>query len=202
MICMKKRVTIKTKINRLVSVGKPTPNKPSPRKEIVEAASAILAKPENKKFIKYINRISITRCVPKSGFRVTGRVVTKPDGTIIYKIIDDGEQSIEYYKSCIVHELAHVQWPVLYKWHNEAQAKFIEIAESCGPVNEYGRKNEQKWRSHTSRGTPQVSHWANELHSAAAELYYHPEGRHDWLGTQENIDKLLAAYRELHGLHE
>lgn len=199
---MTKRITIKTKINRLVSVGKATPNKPAPRKEIVEACGVILAKPENKKYVKYIDRISITRCVPKTGFRVTGRVATKDNGNIIYKIIDDGDQSIEYYKSCIVHEMAHVQWPILYKWHNEAQAKFIKVAEACGPVNRYGEGREENWRDSGSRGMigTGVSHWANEMHSAAAELHYHPEGRNDWVGTEANRQRLVEAYRELHGL--
>jgi len=198
---MSKRITIKTKINRLVSVGKATPNKPAPRREIVEATGQILAKPENKKFIKYIDRISITRCVPKTGFRTTGKVAHKPNGNIIYKIIDDGENSIEYYKSCVIHEMAHIQWPTLYKWHQEAQALFIKIAEECGPVNNYGQQRESRWRRNSSVGSPRhISHWANEMHSAAAELHYFPNGRNDWVGTQENRDRLLTAYRELHNL--
>lgn len=201
MYVMAKRITTAKKLDRLIHVGKATPRKPAPRKAIVEATGQILARPENKKYIKHIAYISIVRCVDKVGFRITGRVTTKPDGRKYYKIIDDGEHSIEFYKSCVVHELAHIQWPVLHKYHNEAFSKFVKIADSLSAVNDYGKRRENMWRIYTTKGMPHgISHWANEMHSAAAELVYYPNGRHDWLGTSENRNKLIEAYKELHGI--
>lgn len=196
-----KRKSIKKQLKSLIHVGKSTPNKPAPRKAIVEACGTILAKPEFKKVVKHIDYISIVRCVEKSGFRVTGRVVTKPDGKKYYKIIDDGEQSLEYYKGCIVHELSHIHWPVLFKYQSEALAKFIEVADSCGPINGYSKDHESKWRKCWSKGMPAgISHWSNELHSIASEMIYYPLGRSDSVGTDANRERVLTAYRELHGL--
>jgi hypothetical protein len=197
---MAKRKSIKKQIKSKLYVAKATEGgwrngpKPAVREAVVSEVQAVLVQPQFKKLQKHIERISITKTVKKAGRVTTGRVVDgkkKP----VYKIYDHDWFTPKYYRSVAVHELAHIHWGVKQKWDNEAWTKFNTIVNELRPVNDYLERNETKWRADKRFQT--ANQYCNEMHSAAAELYYEAQhSGHRWqLG--EDSDRLLAAYREL-----
>jgi hypothetical protein len=195
---MKKRVSTKKKINRKLYVAKATLSKQAPRKELVDEVQAVLLRPQFRKLQKHIERISITTGGNLTSRRVTtGRIVTKPDGKKVYKIYDYTSFTTGYYRAVAVHELAHIHWGVKAKWDVEAFTKFNEIVDKLRPVNEYLERNEAKWRADKRFNANQ---YCNEMHSAAAELYYEAENSGHKFQFIADQRRLLAAYRELHGL--
>lgn len=197
-----KRKSIKKQIKSKLYVAKATEGgwsrsaKPAVRQSVVDEVQAILVKPQFKKLQKHIERISITKSVKRSGRVTTGKIVhtgKKP----VYKIIDHDGFPPEYYRSVAVHELAHVSWAVCQKWHNAAWTAFNAKVEILRPVNDYLERNEAKWRADKRFESNQ---YCNEMHSAAAELYYEAATTgHRWQ-FEEDQARLLDAYRELHGL--
>lgn len=195
---MAKRVSTKKKINRKLYVAKATLYKRAPRKALVDELQAVLLRPQFKKVIKHIDRISVVTGGNTSSKRVTtGRVVNK-DGKKFYKIYDYSSLNIEYYRAVAVHELAHVDWGVKQKWHHEAWTKFNTIVNELRPINEYLERNEAKWRADKRFLTS--NQYCNEMHSAAAELYYEAENSGHRFQYPEDQKKLLAAFKELHSL--
>jgi hypothetical protein len=201
-----KRKTIKKQIKSKLYVANATDGgwsrapKPAVRPAVVEAVQGVLVKPQFKKLQKHITRISITKSIQKSGRVNTGAVVTDPvKKTKLFKIIDHEWFPVDYYKSVAVHELAHIDWGVKQKWHNEAWARFNAAVNNLRPVNDYLERNEKKWRADIRYTSNQ---YCNEMHSAAAELHYEARNSgHTWQFPNDQVT-LLRAYRELHGLAE
>jgi hypothetical protein len=199
-----KRKSVKKQIKSKLYVAKATEGgwsrraKPAVRQSVVDEVQAILLQPQFKKLQKHIERISITKSVKSSGRVTTGRVIhtgKKP----VYKIFDHDGFPPSYYRSVAVHELAHVSWAVMQKWHNAAWTKFNAQVILLRPVNNYLERNEDKWRADKRFDFNQ---YCNEMHSAAAELHYEASTTgHVWQ-YPEDQERLLAAYRELHGLVE
>jgi len=193
-----KRKSIKKQIKSKLYVAKATgAGKPAVRKAVVDEVQQVLLKPQFKKLQKHIERISITKTIKRSGRVTTGRIIHSKSKKPVYKIFDhDGFPPI-YYRSVAVHELAHVSWAVMQKWHNAAWTKFNAQVILLRPVNNYLERNEHKWRADKRFESNQ---YCNELHSAAAELHYEAStSGHIWQ-YPEDQKRLLAAYRELHGL--
>lgn len=197
-----KRKSIKKQIKSKLYVAKATEGgysrgpKPAVRQSVVDEVQAILLQPQFKKLQKHIERISITKSVKKSGRVTTGKIV-HTDKKPVYKIVDHDGFPPEYYRNVAVHELAHVSWYVAQKWHNGAWTRFNEVVDTLRPVNDYLERNESKWRADVRFTSNQ---YCNEMHSAAAELYYEAANSgHEWQ-FEEDQARLLAAYRELHGL--
>lgn len=200
-----KRKSIKKQIKSKLYVAKATEGgwsrkaKPAVRKIVVDEVQAVLVQPQFKKLQKHIERISITKSVKNYGRIVTGKVThenkaKKP----IFKIIDHDGFTASYYRSVAVHELAHIDWGVKQKWHNEAWNKFNAIVNKLRPVNDYLERNERKWKKDIRFDV--ANQYCNEMHSAAAELVYEAKtSGHTWQ-FPEDQKTLVAAYRELHGI--
>jgi len=201
-----KRKSFKKQLKSKLHVAKATKGgwsrgpKDAPRKEVIDNVGAILCKPQFKKLLKHIDYVSITKSDKPYGFTFTGRVVTKPNGKTFLKIIDNERFPAFHYKSTTTHELAHIDWGVKWQYHHEAWVKFNKTVEALRPVNDYLERHERKWRADIR--CEGFSQYANEMHSAAAELYYEEENGHKGHSWKflEDQKKLITAYMELHGL--
>ena len=195
-----KRKTIKKQIKSKLYVAKATPFKGAVRQTVVDEVTTVLMKPQFKKLQKHIERISIIKGGRKYGRVTTGRIVTKAGHKPVYKIFDYDHKSPAYYRAVAVHELAHISWGVQQKWNHEAWMKFNTTVDSLRPVNDYLKRKEHAWRADIRFG--EASHYCNEMHSAAAELYYKTDNSdHTYFFPNDQVI-LLRAFRELHGLTE
>jgi len=195
---MSKRISTRKVIQRKLYVGEATEYKPSPRKEVVQDVLTVLQKPQFKRLQKHIEKISIIKTVASTKYVVVGEIKDGKKLKRLY-IYDNSHIPIPQYARTAVHELAHIDWNVKQKWHNEAWTKFNEIAKELRPVNEYLQRKGENWKKDVRYigGT----HYENEMHSAAAELYYYGTevGGHYWsFPSDQQI--LVDAYAELHGL--
>jgi len=63
-------------------------------------------------------------------------------------IKDNGFASLDWYKGTVIHEIVgHAFWDFSRKWRREELVRFNQLANSIAPVNDYVKKNQEKWKS-------------------------------------------------------
>ena len=190
-----KRKSTKKQINQKLYIGQATLLKPAPRKEVVEIVLDVLNKPQFRKLQKHIEKISILRMRTSSYTVTVGEIKDGNKGKRLF-IYDHNGVHPSHYSSTTVHELSHTHWGIKQKWDNEAWTKFNNSVKNLRPVTDYLRRRENKFKSDKRWNFTQ---YENEMHSAAAEIYYYPD-THLELKFFSDVQKLVDAYAELHGL--
>jgi len=195
-----KRKTIKKQIKSKLYVAKATDYKSSPRPEVVAKLELVLKEPKLKKVLKHVNRISITKSTSSAKRVTTGRWIPAKK---TLKVIDHSCFTAEYYECTVVHELSHVDWHTNAKWNKEAFIKFNAIVNKIHPINDYLSRNEDKWRRWERYDFDEnATQYANEMHSALAELHYTPKEFYKDKATFDMITlkKAYDAYCEFHNV--
>lgn len=108
--------------------------------------------------------------------------------TAVLKIYDNHSDSVEYFKSVLIHELAHAWYGIESVINTDAIEVFVEKVNQLHPVNKYTEDNRESWGRYL---------YANEIHSALCEFLY--AGRSPTRGDGENYNDLLEAFHQLHG---
>ena len=117
--------------------------KPAPRKELVDMFRDFWNNdPSIIAMRKHISAISITTA---KTINIAGTWDKTKEQV---SIKDDQSSSLHWYKGTVVHEIVgHAFWDFSRKWRREELVKFNELANKIAPVNNYVKKNEEKWRS-------------------------------------------------------
>ena len=195
----------KVYIGKATSGGWSRGGKPAPDPVIVNLFTNMWNDdPSIKKMRKHIKYVKIT-------YQNSGNVVgTWNTDDKKVSIIDTGNPNTDQ-MSVIVHEVVgHAFWDFSRKWRRDKLVKFNELANSLPPVNTYGEKNEEKWKSWNdearegrlkgitnTKGSESMTRYANEQHSAITELMYN-QTHHKTLINDSDKQKLIQAWKELH----